>query len=208
MRRARRAPAGPEGGYSSNLEFGGGEFTATYVFDDPAVARIAATGGGQRILAWQEEDVDDNRQGLTVAEFGEPGGPGIERLPRRAARHRPARRSGAGRLRGGLGRVTLTWTASDPAITGYGVQLVDSASGAPVGGLRETTASTTLTVYNLPAGSYAFTVRARNANGYGRPSELSAPIAVSAADRISVDDARWRPDELRVRGTGSVPGAR
>ena len=53
-----------------------------------------------------------------------------------------------------------------------------------------------------------FTVRARNANGYGRPSRLSAPIAVAAADRVAVDDARWRPDELRVRGTGSVPGAR
>ena len=70
-----------------------------------------------------------------------------------------------------------------------------SASEAPVGGLRETTPTITLTVYNLPAGSYAFTVRARNANGYGRPSQLSASIAVAAADRIAVDDARWRPDE-------------
>ena len=139
------------GGYSSRLELGGGAFTATYVFDDPAVARLAAHGSGQRILAWQEEDVDDNRQGLTVAELGETGAAVIRAAPR-AARHRPARRPGAGRLRGGLGRVTLTWTASEPAITGYGVQLVDSASGAPVGALRETTATTTLTVYNLPAG--------------------------------------------------------
>ena len=56
-------------------------FTATYVFDDPEVARIAATGGGERIMSWQEEDADANRQGLTIAEFGELGGPGMGGCP-------------------------------------------------------------------------------------------------------------------------------
>ncbi len=32
-------------------------------------------------MAWQEEDADGNRQGLTIAEFGEPGGPGMGGCP-------------------------------------------------------------------------------------------------------------------------------
>ena len=173
-RDVRAVPGGlqraPKGGYSSNLEFSGDEFTATYVFDDPEVARIAATGGGERIMAWQEEDVDGNRQGLTISEFGELGGPGMGGCPAGPSDTGLPSVPAPGASAGGLGRVTLTWTASAPPITGYGVQLVDSATGAPVGGLRETTTSTTVTVYNLPAGSYAFTVRARNATATaGRP---------------------------------------
>ena len=54
----------------------GSTFTATYEFDDPAVAAVAATGGGERIMTWQVQDADANRQGLTISEFGELGGPG------------------------------------------------------------------------------------------------------------------------------------
>ena len=32
-------------------------------------------------MAWQEEDADGNRQGLTIAEFGEAGGPGMGGCP-------------------------------------------------------------------------------------------------------------------------------
>ena len=32
-------------------------------------------------MSWQEEDADGNRQGLTIAEFGEPGGPGMGGCP-------------------------------------------------------------------------------------------------------------------------------
>ena len=66
-------------------------FTATYVFDDPAVAAIAADGRlGERLMSWQVEDADGNRQGLTIAEFGEARRPRHGRLPRRAGR--PGRR--------------------------------------------------------------------------------------------------------------------
>ena len=83
-----------KGGYSSNLEFlSPGTFTATYVFDDAAVARIAATGGGTRFMTWQEEDADANRQGLTIAEMEELGGPGMGGCPAGPDRaERPAAR--------------------------------------------------------------------------------------------------------------------
>ena len=104
-RDVRAVPGGleraPKGGYSSNLEFSGDEFTATYVFDDPEVARIAATGGGERIMAWQEEDVDGNRQGLTISEFGELGGPGMGGCPAGPTEQAaPAPRHGRGRALG------------------------------------------------------------------------------------------------------------
>ncbi len=72
----------PKGGYSSSLEFGDDDtFTATYVFDELASAELAADAGGARSMAWQEQDADGNRQGLTIAEFGEPGGPGMGGCP-------------------------------------------------------------------------------------------------------------------------------
>ncbi|KRF08958.1 hypothetical protein ASH00_04585 [Arthrobacter sp. Soil782] len=55
---------------------------ATYQFDDPATAQIAAAAElGERAMAWQQEDADGNRQGLTIAEFGELGGPGMGGCP-------------------------------------------------------------------------------------------------------------------------------
>ena len=32
-------------------------------------------------MSWQEEDADGNRQGLTIAEYGEAGGPGMGGCP-------------------------------------------------------------------------------------------------------------------------------
>ena len=90
-RRDIRALPGPlmpaaRGGYSSSLTITGNEFTATYVFDDPGDRAIAANGGGERIMSWQLQDADGNRQGLTIA------------------RVRRARRSRDGRLPGRSGR--------------------------------------------------------------------------------------------------------
>jgi hypothetical protein len=79
--------AGPNGGYVSTLSFsnpnaGPGTFLATYVFDTSALADIAmAADLGERAMSWQVEDADGNRQGLTIAEFGEAGGPGMGGCP-------------------------------------------------------------------------------------------------------------------------------
>ena len=81
--RALRGPLVPsdKGGYSSGLDIANGRFTATYVFDTLEAARTAAGGGGERFMSWQAEDADANRQGLTIAEYGELGGPGMGGCP-------------------------------------------------------------------------------------------------------------------------------
>jgi hypothetical protein len=72
----------PKGGYSSALTFEGDTFTATYIFQDPANALIASQADlGERAMSWQVEDADGNRQGLTIAEYGEAGGPGMGGCP-------------------------------------------------------------------------------------------------------------------------------
>jgi hypothetical protein len=407
-RRDVRAVPGPltpaaKGGYSSKLEFSGESFTATYVFDDPAVARIAAAAGGERAMAWQLEDADANRQGLTIAEHGELGGPGMGgcpagpgdqaapqpgtasvirsadktslqvvwepaspqpgaaavtgysveaiartvsstgqhqqvgmRAPAEATRttisalsateaydvevrslagarmsdaftavvpspstvppgtdvtlptlsaspapsangvteatsvkltsdgqvfyttdgtpallgdmpadnarlysgpipitaattlniaafdtsgnHRqlsgtyapPAGPSTAPDAPTGLtgvagqASVALKWTATDPSITGYGVQVYDGG-GAKVGALKETP-DKTLTVDGLePGSSYAFTVQAKNAKGYGTESAKAGPFTPKAVtDRVTITSAKWKAGDFRVVGTSSA----
>jgi hypothetical protein len=113
-----------KGGYSSGLEVTGNTFTATYIFDDPANAEIAANAGlGERAMAWEFEDADANRQGLTIAEYGEPGGPGMGGCPNGPLQSGPPAPSSstAAKVSGGL---KLNWTPAEaipgtPAITGY-----------------------------------------------------------------------------------------
>jgi hypothetical protein len=107
----------------------------------------------------------------------------------------------------GQEQATLKWAASDPTITGYGVQIYDDATGAPVGDLREVT-ERTLTVTGLTAGTaYNFTVKAQNSAGYGAESAHSAAFRPTAVtDRVTITKAIWKSGDFRVTGTGSVVG--
>lgn len=128
-RRDVRALPGPltpaaRGGYQSELTFSGDTFTARYIFDDAETARIAANAGlGERLLSWELTDPDGNRQGLTIAEYGEPGGPGMGGCPNGPLQSGPPAPTGvtAAKVAGG---VKLSWTPAaaipgTPAITGY-----------------------------------------------------------------------------------------
>jgi hypothetical protein len=125
----------PKGGYSSMLEFDDVHhtFLATYVFDDPKTADIAANAGlGERLLSWQVVDADANRQGLTIAEYGEPGGPGMGGCPNGPLQSGPPAPSNvsAAKVSGGI---KLTWTPAQaipgtPAITGYRATAVAQSS--------------------------------------------------------------------------------
>ncbi len=82
-----------KGGYSSMLEFdldGANTFRATYDFAFPGVdpadalanATIAANAGlGERAMAWELTDANANRQGMSISENGELGGPGMGGCP-------------------------------------------------------------------------------------------------------------------------------
>lgn len=123
------------GGYSSSLEFLGTTFTATYVFIDPAVAQIAASAFlGERFMSWEVVDLVGNRQGLTIAERGEPGGPGFGGCPNGPLGSGPPAPSNvvAVNVAGG---VKLTWTPATAipgtaAITGYRVHAVSQTVSA------------------------------------------------------------------------------
>lgn len=71
-----------EAAYTSTMVVSDTTFLATYTFVDPATAAIAAAADhGERAMSWQVQDADANRQGLTIAEYGEPGGPGMGGCP-------------------------------------------------------------------------------------------------------------------------------
>ncbi|WP_461172211.1 fibronectin type III domain-containing protein [Arthrobacter sp. Z1-9] len=133
-RRDARAVAGAPGGdagYTSRLEFGldgPNTFTATYEFDEPEAAEIAAAAGGARAMAWEESDADDNRQGLTIAEYGELGGPGMGGCPNGPLGSGPAGPTNisAAKVNSDL---KVNWAPAvavpgTPAITGYRVTAV------------------------------------------------------------------------------------
>lgn len=123
------------GTYSSGLAFAGTTFTATYVFNDPAVAQVANSSFlGERMMAWEVVDVAGNRQGLTIAERGEVGGPGFGGCPNGPLGSGPSGPTNvvAVNVAGG---VKLTWTPATavpgtPAITGYRVDAVSQTVSA------------------------------------------------------------------------------
>lgn len=123
---------GPNGGYESSVAVDGTSFVATYVFDDPAVAAIAAAATGERAMTWELTDAAANRQGLTISEFGEPGGPGMGGCPNGPLQSGPPAPGGIVAARSPDGAsVVLNWTPAQalpgtPAILGYRVTAVDT----------------------------------------------------------------------------------
>jgi hypothetical protein len=124
-----------KGGYSSGLSIGGGKFTATYVFDTLEAARTAAGGGGERFMAWQAEGADAARQGLTIAEYGELGGPGMGGCPAGPA-DAPAPQGTYSAVRSDDGKsIVVNWSGAKAVpgaepITGYTVAAIEPGSGS------------------------------------------------------------------------------
>jgi hypothetical protein len=111
-------------------------FTATYVFQDAANAAIAAKSGGERAMAWQQEDADGNRQGLTIAEFGELGGPGMGGCPAGPG-DQGAPQPGTASVQRSADKqsVSVTWAPAEPApgaaaVTGYAVDAITQGASA------------------------------------------------------------------------------
>jgi hypothetical protein len=103
------------------------------------------------------------------------------------------------------GQATLTarWSTTDTTVKEFGVQLF-SSDGGKVGGLRTTT-ERSLTINDLAADTYTFTVQARNSSGWGAESVQSGPLKVTpVTDRVTIGTARWKTGDFRVTGTGSA----
>jgi hypothetical protein len=158
-RRDIRAIPGPlvaaaTGGYSSSLLFPTATtWVATYVFDDPDgagpqtgadIAAIAANATlGERLMGWEVVDAVGNRQGITIAEFGEAGGPGVGGCPNGPLQSGPPGPTSVVAARQANGDIKVTWTPAvaipgTPAITGYRIHAVgDAATTTAVPGVTE-----------------------------------------------------------------------
>jgi len=68
-------PLTPNVGYTSRVEVVGTVFTATFIFESQEAANIAGSGEGFSMRMWQETAANGARQGLTISEYGEVGGP-------------------------------------------------------------------------------------------------------------------------------------
>jgi hypothetical protein len=173
------------GGYSSGMSFpSAGHFQATYEFATQAAAdTTAASDLGERAMNWQVQDADANRQGLTIAEFGEVGGPGFGGCPAGPADH-SAPAGTASVVRSGA-TALLKWTpvtsvpTADP-VTGYSVEAISvaDASGQQTStGLRVGVSATQATLSGLdPAATYTFEVRSVAG------ATLSIPFKMGATD--------------------------
>ena len=134
----RAVPGDPvqETGYTSQVTFSGDTFTATYVFETADVAAIADAAGGERAMTWELTDADANRQGLTIAEFGEPGGPGMGGCPNGPNQTGPVPPTNINVALASNGEsVRVDWVPAvavpgTPAIKGYRVVAVDQAESS------------------------------------------------------------------------------
>ncbi len=193
-----------KGGYSSMLAVEGNAFTATYVFDDPAVAQMAAGGGGERMMAWQEEDGEGNRQGLTIAEYKEVGGPGMGGCPAGPGdASAPAPGKAAVVRSEDKQSVQVTWTPVEAVptaepVSGYNIEAI--ANGATsdgdhvVLGRRTGTSASRATITGLDASeSYKVEVRsiagAKMSEAFGADVPSTPPPGDTTAPTLTASPA-------------------
>ncbi len=181
-RRDVRAVAGglaraPKGGYSSSLELADGKFTATYVFDTARAAEIAAATQVERFMSWQVEDTDANRQGLTISEFGESGGPGLGGCPAGPADVAAPKATYATTRSADKTKLAVKWTPADPvpgaaAVTGYSVEAL-KADGTLSGARTAATANGVTLTVDAAVADYTVEVRALTGAKMGDPFTLA-----------------------------------
>jgi hypothetical protein len=193
------ATSGPDGGYSSGLTLNADNtFTATYEFDSAAVAATVANGGGERLLTWQVLDPAGNRQGVTIAELGELGGPGFGGCPAGPTAQIPPTPRGVSIVRSAnRTAMQVDWPAvtampgADP-VDGYSVELVSnttSAAGRQQRGLR-TPAGVTKAAFSGLDPAEEFTVEVRSmAAGHMSDAGVPAPPPDTTVPTLSATPA-------------------
>jgi hypothetical protein len=184
----------PKGGYSSSLTFEGDQFTATYVFTDPANALIASKADlGERAMSWQVEDADGNRQGLTIAEYGEAGGPGMGGCPAGPGDAGAPQPGSASIVRSvDKTSVSVTWNPTEQiptaaAVTGFDVAAVQQSLSAEgdhtVLGKRTSENATHAVISGLkPDQGYDIEVRSMAGDAMSKPYTVQAAAPSELGD--------------------------
>jgi Fibronectin type III domain/Chitobiase/beta-hexosaminidase C-terminal domain len=214
------APA-PKGGYSSNLEVTGDQFKATYEFATQGTAELAASGGGERIMSWEVQDDGDNRQGLTISEAGEAGGPGMGGCPAGPG-EQGAPTPGNAVIQRSTDRtsVKVNWSPAEPApgaaaVTGYSiVAIADTVTdGQQVQLGTRTGANATGTTINGLKADENYTVEVRSLTGTkmseafsaasagtpgGGAGDQTAPPAVTSQPAGGTTEAPTEADQVTV----------
>lgn len=173
----------PKGQYSSGLVVDGTTFTASYAFATADAAQLASEGA-LRAMTWQNQDADGNRQGLTIAEFGETGGPGMGGCPAGATGQGPRSPSAVTASQSGAD-VDVRWTpaAQNPGVSpvlGWTVRLVSTVStGGVVAETGVRLADPTATSVRLPGtlAGHRVEVRALSDAGESWPPALDGVTA-------------------------------
>jgi Fibronectin type III domain/Chitobiase/beta-hexosaminidase C-terminal domain len=190
-----------KGGYSSGLDISNGRFVATYVFDTLEAARTAAAGGGERFMAWQAEDADANRQGLTIAEYGEAGGPGMGGCPAGPADAAPPQGTYSAVRSDDGASIVVNWTAAKAApgatpVTGYSVEAIEPGDGsAPRPGVvMRTNATTTRVTLPVKAAVADYEVEVRSLAGTKMseafpPANTGSGTADTVAPKVTASPA-------------------
>jgi hypothetical protein len=192
----------PKGGYSSALTFEGDTFTATYVFDDATNAAIAADSDlGERAMSWQVEDANGNRQGLTIAEYGELGGPGMGGCPAGPGDVGAPQPGGASVQRStDKTSVSVTWNPTDPipgsaAVTGFSVEAIQQTASTTgervVLGKRAAATATHANITGLTA-TQGYDIEVRSITG----DKMSAPFTVQTAAPTTTNPPDRTPPPL------------
>ena len=153
------------------------------MFTTLETARIAASGGGERFMSWQVEDAEANRQGLTIAEYGELGGPGMGGCPAGPADvGAPAGTAQVIRSADGLS-AQVSWTPQTAVpdaspVSGYSVLAIDTTvTPAAQAGVRTDAAAKQATIGSLTNGKiYTFEVRSLAQDG-----SISKPFTIGTA---------------------------
>ena len=166
--------------------------------------RDLAAEGQMRALSWQVTDAADNRQGLTIAEFGELGGPGMGGCPQGPSTAAPNAPTGVTATAGNQS-ATASWnpatTIPDGSpIIGYKVTAVNTTSNVETSvNVPPCTTACTATVPNLTNGAtYRIQVRALSeAGGLSRPGTAPGTLSPAGAGVAG----RW-PRPVSPRQTG------
>ena len=183
-----------KGGYSSSLTFGPGTFQATYQFEDPAVAKIASESTlGERAMSWQVQDPAGNRQGVTIAEFGELGGPGMGGCPASPANQAaPGGSFSVVRSATDKSQVAVTWTPATAvpgaaAVTGYSIDAVGpaNASGVSTGVVARVPATATKTTLTVDPAIANYTYEVRSQAGPRLSEPFTAVATPAPGDQVA-----------------------
>jgi hypothetical protein len=202
-RRDIRAPSRP-GPYTSTLTAPTSTtFRATYHFvtdGDTTAAeatemRDLAAEGQMRALSWQVTDGAGNRQGLTISEFGEVGGPGMGGCPLGPSAAPPIAPSGVTATAGNQS-ATASWSPATTVpdgspITGYKVTAVNTANNVETSiNAPLCTTACSATIPDLANGAtYRIEVRALSeAGGFsaaGKATGTVSPAGVGAFQPVA-----------------------